>query len=107
MITQPTLLLDETRCRANIRRMADKARAHGLDFRPHCKTHQSLAIGRWLREAGVEKITVSSVAMAAYFAREWDDITIAFLLLLPEHSCMAAHAMGSYRTLAGEAVPRL
>ncbi|MEO0896772.1 MAG: alanine racemase [Bacteroidota bacterium] len=77
-LTQPTLLLDEERCRKNIKKMADKARKHGLVFRPHFKTHQSLEIGRWFKEYGVEKITVSSVAMADYFSEEWDDITIAF-----------------------------
>jgi D-serine deaminase-like pyridoxal phosphate-dependent protein len=48
-------------------------------FRPHFKTHQSVAIGEWFREHGVKAITVSSVSMAAYFADHgWDDITIAF-----------------------------
>jgi D-serine deaminase-like pyridoxal phosphate-dependent protein len=76
-ITEPTLLLDEARCRANIRRMADKAKRSGARFRPHFKTHQSLEIGEWYRELGVEAITVSSVKMADYFSRAWDDITIA------------------------------
>jgi len=58
--------------------MAAKAEEHGLQFRPHFKTHQSLEVGRWFKEAGVSKITVSSVSMAYYFAEEWDDITIAF-----------------------------
>jgi D-serine deaminase-like pyridoxal phosphate-dependent protein len=47
-------------------------------FRPHVKTHQSLAVARWLKEEGVAKITVSSLKMAAYFAQEWYDITVAF-----------------------------
>lgn len=78
MITKPTLLLDEKKCRRNILAMTAKADAHGLQFRPHFKTHQSLEIGRWFKEAGVSKIAVSSVTMAEYFAGEWDDITIAF-----------------------------
>jgi len=78
-ITEPTLLLDEQKCRANIRRMADKAERYGLHFKPHFKTHQSAEIGRWFQEAGVRAITVSSIPMAAYFARNgWNDITIAF-----------------------------
>lgn len=75
---RPTLLLDEGRCHANIAMMADKAAAHGLIFRPHFKTHQSLAVGRWFKEAGVRCITVSSLTMAEHFASEWDDITVAF-----------------------------
>lgn len=78
MITAPTLIIDEQKCRANIRRMAKKAADNGIDFRPHFKTHQSLEIGRWNKESGIKKIAVSSIQMARYFAPEWDDITIAF-----------------------------
>tara|TARA_R100001143_G_scaffold63591_1_gene73004 strand:- start:27535 stop:28611 length:1077 start_codon:yes stop_codon:yes gene_type:complete len=76
---RPQLILDEERCKRNINRMASKAKKHNLQFRPHFKTHQSLEIGNWFREAGVEAITVSSVDMASYFASDgWNDITIAF-----------------------------
>lgn len=78
-ITSPVLLLDERKCRRNIARMAEKARAHGLAFRPHFKTHQSRRVAAWLRDAGVRAITVSSVTMAEYFAADgWDDILVAF-----------------------------
>lgn len=77
-IRKPTLLLDEGKCRENIRKMILKAKKHGVDFRPHFKTHQSLEIGRWFREIGTDKITVSSLEMAEYFSSEWDDITVAF-----------------------------
>ncbi len=78
-INKPTFLIDKAICQGNIQRMAEKAGKHKLRFRPHFKTHQSAAIGEWFREAGVSAITVSSVSMAAYFARHgWDDITIAF-----------------------------
>ena len=74
----PTLLLDENKCRANIAMMAAKASSHRLIFRPHFKTHQSLALGAWFKEVGVTRITVSSLTMAEYFACEWNDITVAF-----------------------------
>jgi len=78
-IERPTLLLDAERARRNIERMAGKARARGVRFRPHFKTHQSAQIGEWFRECGTESITVSSLDMAAYFARHgWRDITVAF-----------------------------
>jgi D-serine deaminase-like pyridoxal phosphate-dependent protein len=78
-IIEPTLLLDEAKCRKNIQRAAVKATKHALRFRPHFKTHQSLAIGKWFREVGVRAVTVSSLKMAKYFADGgWDDITIAF-----------------------------
>lgn len=78
MIRVPTLFLDPVRCKKNIAKMAAKAQRNNVAFRPHVKTHQSLSVARWLKEEGVAKITVSSLKMAAYFAQEWDDITVAF-----------------------------
>ena len=79
MLTSPTLLLDKDIAIKNIERMAAKAKASGVVFRPHFKTHQSAEVGEWFRDFGVECITVSSVKMAAYFASNgWNDITVAF-----------------------------
>ncbi len=79
LIQVPTLLLDPQRCRQNIYTMAEKARSQNVLLRPHFKTHQSHHIGRWFRDEGINRITVSSVGMARYFADDgWDDITIAF-----------------------------
>jgi len=78
-LTQPTLLLDEQRCQANILRMCQKAADQHVLLRPHFKTHQSRMVGQWFRELGINQITVSSVGMARYFADDgWTDITIAF-----------------------------
>jgi D-serine deaminase-like pyridoxal phosphate-dependent protein len=75
----PRLRLDEDICRRNIAQMAGKARKNGLLFRPHFKTHQSLAVSEWFRDEGVSAITVSSIKMAEYFADGgWDDLFIAF-----------------------------
>jgi D-serine deaminase-like pyridoxal phosphate-dependent protein len=77
-ITAPTLLLDESKCLANIQQMSEKAARAGVAFRPHFKTHQSAGVGNWFRDFGVTAITVSSVDMAIYFAAAgWKDITIA------------------------------
>ncbi len=79
MVERPTLLLDESKARQNIQRMAAKARENGVRLRPHFKTHQSAGVGEWFRDEGVEAITVSSVDMAVGFAAAgWQDITIAF-----------------------------
>lgn len=84
-IKKPTLILDESKCRANIRMMAAKARSSGAIFRPHFKTHQTIEIGEWFRDEGVNSITVSSITMAKHFAGAgWKDITIAFPLNLRE-----------------------
>lgn len=77
--SSPTLLLDEQKVRKNIERMVKKAEANNLTFKPHFKTHQSVQVGRWFKNNNVDKITVSSIKMAEYFADDgWQDITIAF-----------------------------
>lgn len=78
-VSRPTLVIDEARARRNIDRMAAKARASGVGFRPHVKTIQLPAVAEWLRAAGVAAITVSSLPMAERFAAAgWTDITVAF-----------------------------
>lgn len=85
MIKVPTLLLDEEKCRLNILVMAGKARINNVIFRPHFKTHASHEIGSWFRGEGVDKITVSSLRMAQYFALDgWKDILVAFPVNIPE-----------------------
>ncbi len=84
-LIEPTLLLDEEKCLKNIAKMADKASAGNLILRPHFKTHQSRKIGEWYRKAGVDRITVSSMKMAEYFAVDkWKDITVAVPLNIRE-----------------------
>lgn len=78
-IARPTLLIRPEIVRRNIARMVAKAKRNGHLFRPHFKTHQSWEIGRWFRKAGIDRITVSSIEMAEYFAADgWNDILIAF-----------------------------
>jgi len=80
-ITSPTLILDKKRVIKNIEKMVRRADDAGIKLRPHFKTHQSSAIGNWFRDFGIEKITVSSLDMAYYFANHgWEDITVAFLV---------------------------
>ena len=77
-ITKPTLLLDKNRCLANIKKMLRKAQGNNITLRPHFKTHQSHEVGRWFRDLGIDKIAVSSLTMAAYFAQDnWKDIMVA------------------------------
>lgn len=78
-LTEPTLLIDKQICVRNITMMIEKTRKNNLQFRPHFKTHQAHEVGRWFRDRGVTKITVSSLKMAEYFAQDgWTDITVAF-----------------------------
>ena len=85
-VIEPTMVLNEEICKSNIARMAQKAKAAGVTFRPHFKTHQSREIGEWFRASGVEKITVSSLNMAMKFAEwGWNDITVIFPINCLEH----------------------
>jgi len=78
-IQRPTIFLDQSKALHNLHRMVEKAKSNNLLLRPHFKTHQSAALGRWFSQSGIRQITVSSVKMAQYFANAgWDDITIAF-----------------------------
>jgi len=78
MIKTPRLIIDPGKVKHNISKMLLLCQKWGMDFRPHFKTHQSAAIAQWYRAKGVKKCTVSSVAMAGYFAQHsWKDITIA------------------------------
>ncbi|MDP4997428.1 MAG: alanine racemase [Saprospiraceae bacterium] len=94
-IDKPTLLLDKNKCLTNIRSMVQRAASAGVHLRPHFKTHQSKEIGRWFRGFGVDRIAVSSLRMAAYFASDqWTDITVAVPVNLRE--------IGLIRELAGK-----
>ncbi len=80
-MASPTLLIAENLVRANLSRMADRAHRHGLDFRPHFKTHQSQEVAEWIKAAGVKEISVTSLRMARDFAAGgWKGITIAMPL---------------------------
>jgi D-serine deaminase-like pyridoxal phosphate-dependent protein len=93
-IATATLLLDEKRARANIARMAVKARENKLIYRPHLKTPQSAAVASWYKDEGITKATVSSLKMAEYYASAgWTDITIAVpanIRLVPEYNALAS-----------------
>ncbi|KEO72347.1 alanine racemase [Anditalea andensis] len=78
-VKNPTLILDEKICRQNLSNMAERAKKHGLKLVPHFKTHQSLLIGEWYKDYGVQEITVSSFKMAYYFKdKGFSNIHIAF-----------------------------
>ena len=78
-ISSPTLIVDQQKAIANLQKMQLRASKAGAELRPHFKTHQSGVVGQWFLEAGITKITVSSVSMASYFAMHgFSDITIAF-----------------------------
>ena len=107
-LTEPTLLLDEQKCIQNINAIVEKATRNNVQLRPHFKTHQSHEIGRWFRNLGVEKITVSSLKMAVYFAEDnWKDITVAVPVNVNEHeriNQLAQHITLNLLVVSAEAI---
>lgn len=77
-VIKPTLLLEKVKSFDNIKKIKNNLADSNIELRPHFKTHQSNVVGNWFKELGIKKITVSSVTMAKYFSKYWDDITIAF-----------------------------
>lgn len=87
------LLISESKTRANLQRMADRAQRHGLQLRPHAKTHQSLVVAEWFKDYGIQEISVTSLRMAKAMAPgSWKGITIATPLnptKIPEINALA------------------
>jgi D-serine deaminase-like pyridoxal phosphate-dependent protein len=83
-IETPAILLDRTVLERNIAAAADRAAAHGLQLRPHVKSHKSVAIARMQVAAGACGITVAKSSEAEVFIRGGiADITVAYPLIDP------------------------
>jgi len=67
-IVTPGLVLDLSRLRRNLDRMAARLGARGVPLRPHLKTAKSLPIARLAAPRDDSPITVSTLAEAEYFA---------------------------------------
>ena len=67
-IVTPGLVLDLSRLRRNLDRMAARLAVRGVPLRPHLKTAKSLPIARLAAPRDDSPITVSTLAEAEYFA---------------------------------------
>lgn len=63
-IDTPAILIDVDIMEANLRRVADYAREHGLRLRPHTKTHKIPALGARQIALGAVGLTVAKVGEA-------------------------------------------
>ena len=80
MIEKPRMVLNKEIVLRNISRIFSKAKYNSIQFQPHFKTHQSIEVGRWVRDLGISDITVSNLDMLTYFFKDnWN----SFLLALP------------------------
>ncbi|MFQ5775416.1 MAG: alanine racemase [Kiloniellaceae bacterium] len=77
-IDTPALILDRRRLEANVARMTERAKRHGVDLRPHMKTAKSADVARLATAGHSGAITVSTLKEAAYFAEHgYTDIIYA------------------------------
>lgn len=75
----PSLLLDIDKLTENVQEMAVFAKEHGLQLRPHVKTHKSINIAKMQLELGAIGITTAKVAEAEVMAAAGiRDILIAY-----------------------------
>lgn len=89
-LTTPAFLIERSILHRNCDRMRQKALDSGVAFRPHVKTHKSVAIGRIQHGGTIGPITVSTLAEAEAFAADgFRDITYA-VPLAPEKIVRAA-----------------
>lgn len=81
-IPTPMPVVDEDRMAANIRRAQDYMSEHGLNFRPHVKTHKLASVARQQVEAGAVGINCQKLTEAEAFADAgFDDILITYNIL--------------------------
>ncbi len=77
-VATPSLVVDGTVLRDNIKAMAERARAAGVELRPHSKTHKSIAVANLQREHGAAGLTVATAREAECFAAAGvDDLLVA------------------------------
>jgi D-serine deaminase-like pyridoxal phosphate-dependent protein len=63
-LATPAVLLDRTRLAANIREMQDLCDRHGVELRPHIKTHKMVAVARQQLAAGARGLTCAKLGEA-------------------------------------------
>lgn len=73
----PAALVDLARLERNVARTAAYCRAHGLDWRPHAKTHKAVAVAEMQRRAGAVGLTVATAREAEVMAAAADDLLLA------------------------------
>lgn len=82
-IPTPALVLDATKVRRNIERMATYTKRWSIANRPHTKTHKSVAIAGLQLAAGATGLTVAKVGEAEVLARAFGDREPDLLVAYP------------------------
>ncbi|WP_028745210.1 D-TA family PLP-dependent enzyme [Rhizobium mesoamericanum] len=84
-LSTPRPIIDEDRLAANIARVQAYMDQHGLNFRPHIKTHKIPALAAEQIAAGAKGINCQKISEAeAFAAAGFEDILITFNILGPQ-----------------------
>lgn len=82
----PALVIDAAIVDRNLASLAEYGRAHGVNIRPHTKTHKSILMARKQVAAGSPGLTVAKVGEAYVMAEATDDLFMAYPGLDPARS---------------------
>jgi D-serine deaminase-like pyridoxal phosphate-dependent protein len=74
----PVILIDGSTVRRNLQRLADYAKSHNLNLRPHTKTHKSTTLARLQLDHGAVGLTVAKVGEAQVMSHVADDVLMAY-----------------------------
>ncbi len=68
ILPTPCIVVDLDMFKANVKHMADTAKANGINVRPHVKVHKSVDIARHQIAAGAVGLTCATIAEAELFS---------------------------------------
>lgn len=89
-IPTPAMVIDLAVVEDNVRRMADYARKHNLQLRPHTKTHKLQLMAQMQLNHGAVGLTVAKVGEAEVMRNVCDDLLIAYPALDPYRATRTA-----------------
>lgn len=94
-VETPAGVADLAKVRANLERVVTYCREHGIEWRPHIKTHKCTRLARLQVEAGVSGLTVATPREAEVMSTVCDDLLLAYpimgdskldrVMAIPEH----------------------
>jgi len=77
-VETPFALVNGNKVQANATKVADYCNVHGIEWRPHVKTHKSRAVAAIQMEAGAIGLTVATPREAEVMATVCDDLLVAY-----------------------------
>jgi D-serine deaminase-like pyridoxal phosphate-dependent protein len=94
----PIIALSGPVVRRNLKRLADYARQHHLNIRPHTKTHKSVRLARMQIDHGATGLTIAKVGEARVMSAASDDLLMAYPAVDPAR-CAELAELAKGRTI--------